>query len=161
MKLNTKSLADVQLGTPLLAEGMYFVRIRPDGVKVEPNRNKDGQVLKLTLNILNETVNSYEDNKELDNHNGNMTLWGNISLTETLNEDGSVRYDPNIRLKEIGLAIGMAEEDLEDLEVADLQGSCCKVQLKHRPAKDGYNAANEIGRYLPIAADDDFEEPAF
>lgn len=159
MKLNTGSLADVQLGTPLLAEGAYFVRIKPDGVKVEPNKDKTGQVLKLTLQVLNEVVTQYDDGKQIDNARHFMTLWSNISLLETHNEDGSVRYDPATRLKELGLAVGMPD-DFDDLETTDLQGKCLKIQLKHRPAKDGYNAQNEVARYLKITEADEFVEPA-
>ena len=162
MKLNTQSLADVQLGTPLLAEGIYFVRIRPkDGVKVEENKAKDGQVLKLSMQILNEQVTTYEDSKVLNNEKQFMVLWSNISLATTYAEDGTtVKYDPSVRLKELGIAIGLPE-DFDDLDTTDLEGKCLKVQVKHRPAKDGYNAQNEVSRYLVIKDEDDFVVPAF
>jgi hypothetical protein len=160
MKLNAGSLADVQLGTPLLAEGPYFVRIKSDGVKVEPNKDKTGNVLKLALQVLNETVNDYEENKELDNSKRFMTLWTNISLLPTFNDDGTPKYDPAVRLKELGLAIGLPK-DFDDLETTDLQGACMKVMLQHRPAEGGYSAQNVVNRYLPIEETDNFEEPAF
>jgi hypothetical protein len=155
MKLNTKSLGEVQLSTPLLAEGLYFVRIRPDGAKVEPNSAKTGNVLKLTLQLLNDTVNEYESGREVSNSGHQMTLWMNISLTETEN------YDPNRRLKELGLAVGIPEDQLDDIELEDIVGKCMKVRLKHKPAQGEWDAKNEIARCLPIEESDNFDEPPF
>jgi hypothetical protein len=158
MKLNVNSLADVQLGTPLLAEGLYFVRIRPDGVKVEPNKKGDGNNLNLTLQVLNDEVFTYEDNKPVANTNHQLTLWDIVSLKETFDESGNLRYSPDKRLKELGIAVGMGE-DVVDIDTSDLVGKCCKINLKHRPSQDGYNPKNEVSRYLPISDSDEFESP--
>lgn len=159
MKLNTKSLADVQLGTPLLAETTYFVRIRPQGTKVEPNQKKTGQVLVLVLQILDDEVTNYETNETVSNATKQFTLWHRISLTETFDEKGELKYDPNVRLKELAIACGLPAD--EDLDLSDILGRSLKVQLKHEPAKDGYSAKNVVSRLLPITDADDFVEPAF
>lgn len=142
IKLNTKNLKDVVLGTPLLAETVYTGKIDPASVEIKENKNKDGNVLKFKVVIQDEILQGYQDGKEYDNR----AKWAVVFVSISLVEKNS--YDPNTRLKELGLSLGL--ESPEDIEDSDLKsGGEFKFTLKHKPAKDGYEAGNEIKRFIP------------
>lgn len=143
MKLNTKNLSEVSLGTPLLEES--FVRLRLNSREVVPNSRNDGMILKLTWNITDPEVRGYADGKVYQNPNAQFTLWDNVSLLETDN------YDPNRRLKEISIALFSDEDAPTDLELEHLiVGAEVGAKIRHQPEKDGYAARNTIGRYYHV-----------
>lgn len=141
IKLNTKNLKDVVLGTPLLAETIYTGKIDPASVEIKENKGKDGNVLKFRVVIQDEILQGYQDGKEYDNR----AKWAAVFVAVSLVEKNG--YDPNTRLKEIGLALGLDPE--ADIEDSDLKsGVEFRFTLKHKPAKDGYDAGNEIKKFI-------------
>jgi hypothetical protein len=148
MKLNTKSLVDVEIGMPIFAEGNYHAKV--DAAKVEPNKAKDGNNLTVTI-VLLDPVLLRKDGTEVENK-GRYKLTRRISLKPTDN------YDPNTMLKELAIAIGHPVE--EDLTVEDIVGKTCMVQLVVRPAEGQYAESNDIRRFTKQPADDTFEASA-
>lgn len=142
MKLNTKNLRDIEIGFTVLNDGVYFARITK--AEVAENKARTGSNLRLQFSVLDPVVYTKEG-KEVSNK-GQVVLSQYISLVETPD------YDPNGRLKEVAVAINLGEDD--DLNVEDLQGKVVKLKVKYRPAKDGYNESNDIGRIMPVKEND-------
>lgn len=138
MKLTKKNLNEISIGTPLLAEGSYRVRL----VKYEISVAKSGKdYLSLIFAIQDEEVIGYEDNKCYPNTNGDMTLFGGFSLGETEN------YDPDTNLKRLATALGLEELEefgTEELDQAVAEQTELMVKVKHRPEEGEYRARNEV-----------------
>jgi hypothetical protein len=81
MKLNTKPLAGIEIGFPVIAEGLYHGKIKKHEVK--PNKKGDGNNLVLQVQILDPVVNLHKDGAEITNK-GQLVLTRYISLTPTL-----------------------------------------------------------------------------
>lgn len=157
MKLNVKALKDVEIGIPVIAEGVYHARL--DKVEVKPNKAGDGNNLVIMVKILDTPVHLHLDGKEITN-NGQVVNTRHISLKPT--DD----YDPDKTLKELSVAIKLAPE--ADLNVEDLAGKIVMVKLGYRPETEDkvnpskkYQAQNVIERFTPIKDDDTFTVPPF
>jgi hypothetical protein len=144
MKLNTKSLADVTLGTPLLTEGTYFGKVLKADVK--QNSKKTGNNLAVEVQVLDQEVVERDSGKVLQN-TGGFRLFRYISLVPT------ETYDPNRNLKELAVACGLPE-DLEDLDSNDLLEKVCKVVIKKKPADGQYAEGNDISGFKPVGEDE-------
>lgn len=156
MKLNTKALADVEIGIPVIAEGVYHARI--DKVEVKANKGKDGNNLVLTVKILDNPVLTHKEGKEIENK-GQIVCSRYVSLKPTPD------YDPDRRLKELAVAIKHPPE--ADLGVEDLKGKLCMVKMVHRDRRKDedtgkeYPESNDIARFTPMEDDDTFTPPPF
>jgi len=151
MKLNTKSLADIELGQPLIAPGTYFFRI--EKAEVSPNKARTGNNLVLELRLLDEKVMDWEGVKEIENRGLKYTRYTSLTITDTYDEDAM-----NRSLKEIAVAIGLPDD--ADLNVEDIPGKCVKAQVRYREPEGTFSARNEIGKLYPIRPEDNFNEPA-
>lgn len=146
MKLNTKSLADVEVGFPIIADGVYFAQLKVD---TKENKQKDGTNLVVVAKILDETLLRRDTGEEFVNKG--MVLTRYVSLKETES------YDPNQMLKRLALAVG---HQSDDITLEDLDGQYCKVQVVYKPAADGYGDGNDIKSFFAISDEDDFNPPA-
>ena len=158
MKLNTKSLAGVEIGIPQISEGIYHARIVGDKLEVKPNKRGDGNNLYLQIRILDNPVTLYKDGSEIENK-GQIVCSRYISLTPTPD------YDPDQNLKELAIAIRLAPE--ADLNVDDLRDKLVMVKVEHKDEEKDkvtgkvYPAGNEIRRFTPVPDDDTFMPPPF
>lgn len=159
MKLNQKALADVEIGFPVIAAGVYHARLnKPD---LKENKMKDGQNLVLNVTVLDNPLVLHKDGKEIENK-GRLKMSRYVSLKPTND------YDPDERLKEIALAIKLPLE--ADLNLEDLEGKLVMVKVGVRgerpkddrnPSGDKYPESNEIERITPMKDDDTFTPPPF
>jgi hypothetical protein len=117
MKLNTKSLVDVEIGMPVFAEGNYHAVI--DKAEVKPNKAKDGQNLEIVYS-LRDPVLVTKDGKEITNK-GRFKLTRRYSLKPTDN------YDPDTSIKELAVAIG--HDMTQDFTVDLLQGKRVMINV--------------------------------
>lgn len=156
MKLNTKALADVEIGIPVITEGVYHARI--DKVEVKPNKGGDGNNLVLVVKILDNPVLTHKEGKEIENK-GQIVMSRYVSLKPTPD------YDPDQRLKELAVAIKHPAE--ADLEVEHLKNQMVMVKVTYRDARKDdatgkeYPASNDIARFTPVKDDDTFAPPPF
>jgi len=160
MKLNTKSLADVEIGIPVIADGIYHARI--EDPKVGPNKRGDGNNLVLKFRILDNPVFLHKDGKEVVN-NGQVVIMRHIGLTPTENRD------PDKDMKEIAVAIKL--DPTKDLTVEDIKDKVVMIKVEHKPATEAnptanpptkaYPEGNEVRRITPVPADDTFTPPPF
>lgn len=150
MKLNTKSLAGVEIGIPVIAEGVYHARVEKPEVK--PNKKGDGHNLVVMFRILDNPVMSFKDGKEIENK-GQVVCTRYFSLVPTPD------FDPDKSMKELAVAIKLPEE--ADLNVEDLDKKIVMVKVEHKDAEGKYPEGNEIRRVTPVPADDTFSEPPF
>lgn len=148
MKLNTKSLADVQRGFPVLAEQVLFAELHAE---VKQKKNSDGQNLEIDCRILNDEV-VKKDGSPMSNANGKLSFRYFISLQPT------EKYDPNISLAMVADAIGLPKD--ADLDLDDIQGKYVKIKLGIRSATDTNDESNNVKALLPIKDTDDFTPPA-
>lgn len=142
MKLNTKPLAEVEVGFTNIQEGPYFVRI--EKAEVKPNSKNTGNLLAMDLVVLNPTLLKYETGEPFENNN--YKLFFNVSLVPT------EKWDPNVRLREIADAIGNSPES--DLMLEDLPGKIVKAIVKYRAAEGSYPARNEVSRLEAVQPDE-------
>jgi hypothetical protein len=148
MKLNTKSLAAVEIGIPVIAKGVYFARIVKTELK--PNKSNTGNNLVIQCQLLEPTLFRNADATEFKN-NG-MKLTRNLSLVPTAN------YDPDKNLKELSVAIGNPSE--KDLNMEDLLNKTCKIRVTVREKRQDpatgqeYPESNDIGGFSPIKDDE-------
>lgn len=156
MKLNQKALADVEIGFPVISEGVYHARL--DKPEIKDNKLKDGKNLLLKMTILDNPVTLHKDGKEIENK-------GRIKLTRYVSLKPTPDYDPDERLKEIAVAIKHPVE--ADLNEEDIEGKLCMVKLSYRPEREKedktgkYPESNEIDRITPIPEGDTFIAPPF
>lgn len=148
MKLNTKSLKDVERGFPVLAEQVLFAELNAE---IKPKKNGDGQNLEVNCRVLDEEV-TKKDGSFLPNTKGKLTFKYFVSLVETPN------YDPNKSLAMIADAIGLDED--ADLDIDDIQGKYVKIKLGIQPAKDGRDEQNSVKAMMRIKDSDNFVPPA-
>lgn len=153
MKLNTQALSEVTTRTPVIQPGPYFVRIKQMTLKPQ-KANPDANNLNIVLEIGDSEVKG-QDGKTYKN-NSNLVLFDRMSLTLT------DTYNPNIKLKEINEACGIATDDFETDAIV---GQWVKVLVKYQPARtdkgEHYDESNVIGRYIRITDADKFNPPAF
>lgn len=159
MKLNTKSLVDVVLGIPSIAEGLYHAIMAK--VEVKPNKKGDGNNLVVQYKILDNPVSLFADGKAIENK-GQLVCTRHYSLLPTTD------YDPDTAMKELAVAIGHPAD--QDLELAHLQAFSARrgivmVKVEHKPEdkdeKTGktYPAGNDIRRVSPVPPEDQFTAP--
>jgi hypothetical protein len=155
MKLNTKALADVEIGIPLIAEGVYHARIVKEKLQVKPNKRGDGNNLVVQYKILDNPVYLHKDGKEIENK-GQVVSTRHYSLVQTAD------YDPDQNMKELAVAIKNPPD--KDLEVEDLGDKLVMVKIIVKPARKGddgkdYPEGNEVQRVTPVKDDDTFTTP--
>lgn len=160
MKLNVKSLKEVEIGIPVIANGIYHARI--EDPKVEPNKRGDGNNLVLKFRVLDNPVVIHKEGKELVN-NGQVVIVRYIGLTP------SEKRDPDKDMKELAVAIKNPPE--ADLNVDDLKDKIVMIKVEHKPATvadpnanpptKAYPEGNEIRRITPLKEDDTFTPPPF
>lgn len=146
MKLNTKALKEIELGVPVITDGVYYATVTK--AEIIQNKSNTGNNLYLLFKIADPVVTKH-DGTEVANR-GQVVVSRYISLVPTNN------YDPNVSLKELAVAIGVPEG--EDLNLEDLQGKKVKLKVAYREAKGGYNESNDIKRFLPLKPEDNFPE---
>lgn len=155
MKLNVKTLADVEIGLPVLTPGVYHARLKAE---VVANKAGTGNNLKVSAKILDNPVTLQKEGKEIQNK-GQVLAFRHISLVPT--DD----YDPDKTLKELAVAIKL--DPTADLNVEDLDGKTVNVKLsfedESKDATSGktYPPKNNIDRFTPIKDDDTFTVPPF
>lgn len=147
MKLNTKSLANVDRGFPVLAEQVLFAQLTAE---VKQKKTGDGQNLEIDCRILDPEV-MKKDGTFMDNSKGKMMFKYFVSLTAT------ERYDPDKTLAMIADAVKLPRD--ADLELEDINGAYVKVKLGVRPANDRSDESNVIKSLLPIRDEDNFTPP--
>jgi hypothetical protein len=154
VKLNTKNLKDIEIGRPLLAKGTYFAKVKSK--KLEPNAAKTGQNLVLEFQVLNDDLVTH-DGKKIDNRGQCVyTRWVSLVPTD--------KYDPDTAIKELALASGRANDDDSDFGVDDIT-EFMKIGLTVREAGPDRNnvhreASNDVSRFYPIKAEDNFTPPS-
>jgi hypothetical protein len=132
MKLNTKSLAQVEIGIPIIAEGIYHAKMAK--VEVKPNKKGDGNNLVVMFKILDNPVFLHKDGAEIENK-GQVVCTRHFSLVPTPD------YDPDKSLKELAIAIKLPED--KDLEVADLVDKLVMVKLSYKEASKDKNTGKD------------------
>lgn len=158
MKLNQKALAEVELGIPVVAEGVYHARIVGEKVQIKPNKRGDGNNLIVQYKILDNPVILHKDGKEITNK-GQIVSTRYYSLTPTPD------YDPDQNMKELAVATKLPEgEDLTEDYIKDkLVMVKLVVKEKRRDEETGreYPISNEVQRVSPVPPDDTFTAPPF
>lgn len=155
MKLNTKSLKDVEIGLLVVADGVYYARLKAE---VKQNNAGSGNNLKIVAKILDNPVVAHKDGKEVQNK-GQIMAFRHVSLVPT--DD----YDPDKTLKEIAVAIKNDPE--ADLNVEDINNKIVKIKVSYEAESKNeqtgkvYPEKNNIDRFTPVSADDTFTPPPF
>lgn len=155
MILNTKPLADIELGFPIVNNGVYFLKIRKDKIEIKPNKKGDGKNLVIPVQVLNDRLEVWKDKNETfetQDNNGKAMFNVYISLTPKDN------YDPNEKIKELAIASNHPED--QDFEVKDI-ADYVKAKVKFNPAKGDFGAGNQVDRFYPIEESDNFVPPSF
>lgn len=148
MKLNRAPLKDVKLGQPMIQEMDYFASITGT---LKDNKAGTGKNLVIQSVIVNEELVERESGERFANKRG-YKLTTNMSLVPTDN------YDPDKRLKELAVAIGLPEyEDIEDTHLA--KPVYVKVKVAYIPPKGKYGEKMDVSRFLVIKDSDKFNPP--
>ena len=156
MKLNVKSLEGVEIGIPMIAEGLYHAKIKKAEVKA--NKRGDGNILPVQFLILDNPLFLFKDGAQFDNK-GQVVCTRNFSLLPTPD------YDPDKAMKELAIAIKLPDE--ADLNLEDLQDKIVMVKLVHKDEEKDkdtgktYPEGNDIRRVTPVPDDDTFTPPPF
>ena len=156
MKLNTKSLVGIEIGIPVISEGLYHARMEDPTVK--PNKAGTGQNLAIKFKVLDPVVTLHKDGSEIVNK-GQIVMTRHFSMVPTPD------YDPDKALKELAVAIRHPEE--ADLELEDLKGKVVMIKVAYKPEQDEerggvstgkkFPEGNDVKRVSPLPEDDNFE----
>lgn len=138
MKLNTKALADIEVGQPVIEDGIYHCRL---SAEIKENKKKTGNNLVLTHEIL-DPVCKRDDGSPV---NRGVKLSRYISMVPGEN------YDPNETWKRLATALELPEG--EDLQLEHLQGAVVRCQVVHKAAEGDYPEGNDIKGWQPKEAD--------
>lgn len=151
MKLNTKSLSDVELGYPIFAEADIFVKL--EKVEVKPTKDGKSNQLCLSLKVLNESL-VQEDGVDYENKRG-LTYTHRIFLSPENTRDPEVAEEMMLKkLKELAIAVGQGAN--EDIDSNDLVGKNVKARMVVTPAEGKYAKKNEFAHFYPITDEDGF-----
>jgi len=167
MKLNTKTLTEVELGIPIIAEGVYHARMSKQSGKdwVQANKRGDGNNLVIMFRILDPIVMSRKDGKEVQNR-------GQICLTRWFSLVPNEKFDPDQGMKELAVAIKHDQTQDFGTEALDAFGDGVvmvkvgfqeeqKADPNSNPPKKAYPAGNTVERVTPLPEDDAFTPPPF
>lgn len=150
MKLNTKSLNEIERGFPILAEQVLFAQLSSE---IKPSKNTGNDILVITCRILDEEV-MKKDGTPMKNEGAKLKFTYNVSLAAT------EKYNPDTMLAQIADAITKeGDEPLDELDSDMIQDAYCKVKLGIRPANEKYNESNYVKALLPIKGSDNFTPP--
>lgn len=156
MKLNTKPLAGIEIGFPVIADGVYHARI--EKVEVKPNKTGDGNNLVVNFKVLDPTVCLHKDGAEITNK-------GQINMIRYFSLKPTPDYDPDKAMKELAVAIKADPE--VDLNDSDLKDKIVNISVTYKPEekdeKSGksYPEGNNVSRVTPLKDDDTFTAPPF
>ncbi len=156
MILNTKPLANIELGIPIIVEGVYHGRI--DKVEVKPNKRGDGNNLVVQYRILDNPVVGHKKGEAIENK-GQIVNTRHYSLVATPD------YDPDKNMKELAVAIKNPPE--ADLTVEALLNKLVMLKIEVRDKRKDeatgkeYDESNEVRRVTPVPEDDTFSPPPF
>jgi len=156
MKLNVKSLADVEIGFPVIAEGTYHAKIV--SAEVKPNKTGDGNNLVVQFLVLDTEVLTHGKGLPIANK-------GQLKLTRYFSLKPTADYDPDTAVKELQVAIRKPAE--EDLSSEELPNKIVMIKVAHKPAEKDprtgkeYPEGNDIKRVTPVPEDDGFQPPPF
>lgn len=150
MKLNVKSLAEVEIGFLVVAPGIYHARI--EKAEVKQNKAGTGNNLLVQFKVLDPEVTLHKNGSTVTNK-GNVYVSRYYSLVPTQD------YDPDKNLKELAVAIKL--DPTADLTVEDLLQKIVNVKLSHKPAEGSYQEGNDVDRVTPLKDDDMFTPPPF
>jgi hypothetical protein len=150
MKLNTKPLADIPLGTPVIADGVYFAMM---DAEVKPNRDGDNQVIHVKYKVIEPEIVIRDSGKVIANP-GNVNIMRYVAFPKDESDEESVdRY--NRQVKELAIA-GGSNEAVDEVELSDLQNKIVKVKVGYEAAKDNWPERNRAVFTTPLA---EGEEP--
>lgn len=149
MRLNTKPLAEIEYGMPVLA-GNQVVFAQVVKAEVKPNKDKSNNNLAVSFKVVDDEVVLVNGDKV--KNRGNIVWTYYIAL-----KPATGNYNPDEKLKELAVALGVPE-DKEDFELSDVKGYT-KIKTKLEPADGQYQERNSIGRLIPIKDSDNFVPP--
>lgn len=162
MKLNVGRVSEVSLGTPLLAEQVLFATIVKSELKPQKNDSSAYNLVNI-LKIVNDEVLDSEG-KMIPNRN--FTLFHQMSLKPSFHEGTEdLKYDPRLRIKELAVACGFSDEQIEqaddeggfDSEV--FVGKYIKIKVSLRTGDPQYQDRNDVQKLHKIKDSDNFQEP--
>lgn len=158
MKFNIGSMKDVLLSTPPIAEGKYFVQIKK--AEITPTK-KGGTQLALTLSFADSELFDYASGEVINNSSHNATVFDSILLTPTGGLTAEMVQTKVAKFVDAVARDKSYHKTVEELDTDKYVGKWVKVVIKHEPAKDGYEAKNQVNGYFPILSSDNFNEPSF
>lgn len=119
---------DAGTGYGLLPEGKYLAKVTES--KVQPTRSGNGQILELTWQI------------QSGPHERRL-IWDKITIvhsSEQAQEIGRKQWKKALR------AAGIEHSPQDSSEI---HGKLVRIQVKTKPASNGYEASNAIAAYYP------------
>lgn len=149
MKLNTKPLTEIEYGMPVLS-GNVVVFAEVVKAEVKPNKDRTNNNLEVTFKVIDDEV--LLSDGSMAKNRGNIVWKYYIAL-----KPATDRYDPDEKLKELAVALGVPEEK-EDFTLEDIKGYT-KIKVKLEPASGQFPERNSISRLIPIKPEDNFVAP--
>ena len=145
MKIPSKKLQDVQLGSPIISDGTYHARLSLKQLDKERKETKSEKEI-YTINIAHEILEPVTLREDGSPLKGNATVYKSIPVQ---NEN----YDYVADFAKIANALGY---DLtEDFKTEDIEGKIVKVVVVYEPPRGEYKDKNKVKAWLK--ADDNFE----
>lgn len=147
MILNKSKLSEVEVGFPVIEDGIYHCRL---SAEVQPNKAKTGNNLIIKHEIL-DPVNDRQSGDPLERK---------ITLTRYISLEPKEKYNPDETLKRLAVAI---KSEGDDLSLEDLQGAIVKCKVAYKPAERDpgtgkeYSEGNDIKGWDPV--EDDYIAP--
>lgn len=152
MKLNTKRLQDIEYGLPVLEDKQVLFARVAEKTYGPSKKNPSSNTLKTVFQIVDPQV--VKRGGDIIENKGNLKFAYYIGGTPSAN------YDPDSKLKELAVALGVPE-DKEDFELDDIVvGTFLKIVIKFEPADGQYPDRNSVNGVRPIKPEDQFDPSA-
>lgn len=156
MLINVQNVSEASVGMPVLADQMLHLYASKVEVRAQ-KKDPSAMNLSFQFKIAEDQVVVQETGMPIPNRN--FTLFHDISLKPTVGDDGAMRYDPRIRVKEMLLACGYSDDDIQTMEsnggiqTEHFQDKWVKAKVVYRKPENGYDEKNELRSFKKCEGD--------
>jgi hypothetical protein len=155
MIIDIQNVSEASVGMPILADQLVHLKV----VKCEARpQKKDPSAMNLSFEFKVDEPELVVQETGMPIPNRNFSLFQDISLKPSIGDDGVLKYDPRVRIKELLLACGYSEDDIRTMETSGgittdhFMGKWMRAKVVYRKPDNGFDAKNEIRGFKPCEA---------
>ena len=153
MLINIQNVSEASVGMPILADQIIHVRATKVEVKAQ-KKNTSAMNLSFEFKIDEQDLVAHETGMPVPNRN--FSLFHDVSLNPSTNDDGTMKYDPRVRIKELLLACGYSDDDIRTIEqnggiqTEHFIGKWMKCKVVYKKPENGFEEQNRLSNFRKV-----------